>query len=222
MGSHGGADSKPPATRVVLSMATLVPGGMGGTETYARGLTQELAERSDLDISVLLPAPANDMFEGVNQILLPTLRGRGSTRDRLATVIRAANPAFAGRRALSGADVVHYPFSVAVPRRQRGTRMIQTLHDVQHHDLPELFSSSERRFRALTYDGAARSADRVITVSEFCRERIITRLGLAPERVNVVHLGVDQRRFHPFDGPRRSFVLYPARSWALKNHVRLL
>ena len=100
--------------------------------------------------------------------------------------------------------------------------MVQTIHDVQHRDLPGLFSAQERAYRAIAYDRAARRADRVITISEFCKERVVDRLGVEPDRVTVAHLGVDTDLFSAHDGPREPFVLYPARVWPHKNHARLV
>jgi glycosyltransferase involved in cell wall biosynthesis len=51
---------------------------------------------------------------------------------------------------------------------------------------------------------------------------VIERLGLAPERVHAVHLGVDLARFTPDASiAREPFLLYPARPWPHKNHRRL-
>ena len=59
-------------------------------------------------------------------------------------------------------------------------------------------------------------------ISEFVRERVIERLGLDPERVHAVWLGVDHERFTPTPHVEREpFLLYPARPWPHKNHARL-
>jgi glycosyltransferase involved in cell wall biosynthesis len=99
---------------------------------------------------------------------------------------------------------------------------VQTLLDVQHHDLKELFTRAELAYRSLMYDRPARRADAVITISEFSRQRIITHLGVSPSRVHVAHLGVDTSQFRVNRGDREEFVLYPARGWRHKNHARLI
>jgi len=117
---------------------------------------------------------------------------------------------------------VHFPFTIPVPRPRRGQAFVQTLLDVQHLDLPQLFSRPELAFRRRYYEGAARHADAVITISEFARQRMIELLGIPAERIRVAHLGVDADQFQPNSGPREEFVLYPARGWKHKNHARLL
>ncbi len=60
-------------------------------------------------------------------------------------------------------------------------------------------------------------------ISEFVRERVVERLGLDPEHVHAVWLGVDHARFTPAaDVQREPLLLYPARPWPHKNHPRLL
>ena len=54
------------------------------------------------------------------------------------------------------------------------------------------------------------------------RARVLELLGLEPERVHVIHLGVDHTLFRPGPEEREPFLLYPARPWPHKNHARLL
>src|SRR3954471_7482624 len=122
-------------------------------------------------------------------------------------------------------DVVHYPVTVPVPAL-RGAPRVVSLLDVQHHELPQMFSRAERAFRGWAYDGSARSADQVITISEHARRGIVERLGIPAELVHAIHLGVDHSLFTP-DGPVREglperYVVYPANMWPHKNHDGLL
>ena len=108
-------------------------------------------------------------------------------------------------------------------RSRRSARpTVLTLLDVQHLDLPQLFPRGERLFRRLAYDRAARRASQVVVISEWVRERVVERLGLDPDRVHAVHLGVDHERFTPDPAVEREpFLYYPARPWPHKNHARL-
>ena len=208
--------------RVAIPMLTLVPGGMGGSETYARELTRELQDHPELDVFTAVPAVAAGFSEGVPELVAPRIRGGSSALARITTQLKAAALSPALRRALRGADVVHYPLTVPSPLPPRGVPFVQTILDVQHHDLAPLFSRSELLYRAAVYDRPAHRAAAVITISEFSRERIVHHLGVPRERVHVAHLGVDATRFVPNRGPREDFVLYPARGWPHKNHAGLL
>jgi glycosyltransferase involved in cell wall biosynthesis len=207
---------------VALSMLTLVPGEMGGTETYARAITRELVGVENFSATAYVPATAAGFSGGIPETVIPSVRVTASTAGRLAGVGRAILNGRAIRGAMSSESVVHYPFTVPVPRPLRRQAMVQTLHDVQHLDLPQLFSRGERGYRRRFYDEAAKRADVVITISEFAKGRIVESLGIAPDRVVVAHLGVDTAAFVPNSGVRENFVLYPARGWEHKNHRRLI
>lgn len=194
------------ALRLAISWASLVPGTMGGSETYARALLDALSAEPDVDVTVLPPAglPAGGPGRAVALLAglaLGARRGRG----------------------LGEFAVVHHPFTVPV-LRPPGAQVV-TLHDVAHHDVPEHFPAAERRFRALAYDAAARRAAAVVTPSEHAARRIRAVLGVDAE---VVAHGIDHDRFRPVDGeapppglPER-FVVYPANLWPHKNHERLV
>ena len=202
-------------------MLTLVRGGMGGSETYADGLMRALAACPDVDVSVHVSREAAGAY-GVREIIEPRIRGGGSTQARLFTQAQAAILGRSIRRKFADADVVHYPFTVPSPGAPRSIPWVQSLLDVQHHDLAELFGSAERAYRAFTYDRPARRATAVITISEFSKQRIVECLGVEANRVHVAHLGVDTDHFLPQRGERDRFVLYPARGWPHKNHSRLV
>jgi glycosyltransferase involved in cell wall biosynthesis len=192
---------------------TLVPGELGGTETYARELTRALVERGELEYRIFLPAIAG----GLPGEVVPEYRARRSRLGRLAAMgLTAARPNPIRRR-LEAASVVHYPLTIALPEVRRPFAI--TLHDIVHHDLP--FPRAERLFRLAAYDRSARRATLVIVPSEFVRERVAQRLAVPTARIRVATHGIDHDRFTPGDGEREPFLLYPARPWPHKNHERL-
>jgi glycosyltransferase involved in cell wall biosynthesis len=208
--------------KIALSMLTLVPGGMGGSETYARELTAQLAHMADVEATAVLPATAAGFSRGIPETVIASIRVSPSNAGRLKAIASIVARSLSIRRVIAGVDVVHFPFTVPVPRPARNQAMVQTLLDVQHLDLPHLFSRAELLYRRVFYEGAARKADLVITISEFARQRMIELLGLPADRVVVAHLGVDTTQFVANHGARENFVLYPARGWAHKNHPRLI
>ena len=207
----------------MLNLLTLVPGGMGGTETYARELITRLGSAPDVTISTLVPRSAEGFTpDGVREIVVRGVSGGPSTRERLATVVQATVRRRSILKELDGHNLVHLPFTAEIPQLPRSTRVIQTLHDVQHLDLPHLFSKAELAYRRWSYERSARHADLVITISEFSRVQIMKHLGVPAERITVIPLGVDSSSFVPSLEPREDFVLYPARGWPHKNHRRLV
>lgn len=205
---------------VVLSMLTLVPGGMGGSETYARELLRELAG-SDVEVSTLVAPAAAGFSVGVPEQVAPEYPTGASTRARSRALVLGTLSRRRLSRRIAHADVVHYPFTVPVPPRRPEQRSVVSLLDVQHHDLPGMFSRSERAYRRVAYDRAARQSDAVITISHFAKQRIVHGLGIDPAKVHVAHLGVRTEEFVAWPERRESFLLYPAKAWPHKNHATL-
>jgi glycosyltransferase involved in cell wall biosynthesis len=205
--------------RVGISLLTLAPGEVGGSETYARQLLRALASVGAHDYAAFLVEEARDAAGG-----LPTVVIRKPPLDRGPARIPAAALASVVSRDLHSRirelDVVHYPLTIPVPRAR--VPSVVTLHDLQHHDLPELFSAPRRVFRRFAYDRAARRADAVIVFSEFVRRRALEQLALDPPSVHVIPHGVNHELFRPGAERREPFLLYPARPWKHKNHARLL
>jgi glycosyltransferase involved in cell wall biosynthesis len=205
--------------RVGISLLTLSPGEMGGSETYARELVRALGRVGSLDYSVIVPARAKEAAEGLPAVEVkdPPVGQRGPLRI-LTTALQARRTKGVGDQ-VATFDAVHYPLTVPSPRVNAPT--IVTLHDVQHRDLPEFFGPARRSFRRLAYDRAARSAAAVVVTSEFVRERAREVLDLDSARIHVVPLAIDHSVFRPQLEERESLILYPARGWPHKNHARL-
>ena len=207
------------APRVEVSAATLVPGGMGGSETYTRRLIEHLAGRSDVQVHVVQPASASDMGKASSASTVSDPPGSTSAA-RLAWMVRHGLRRFPDGGTVP--DVVHYPLTVGVPRAPRASGRVVTLHDVQHLDLPGHFSVLERAYRRLAYDRPSQTADVVLTLSAFSKARIAHHLAIPPERIVVAPLGHEIRQARRRPATHTPFVLYPARYWPHKNHHRLV
>lgn len=205
--------------RVGISLLTLVPGAVGGSETYVRGLTGALAEVGSEEYVAFVPPVATGAGEGLPEVVVPEYRSARTISRRLLAMTRAAARPGPLRRHYEGLDVVHYPLTIALPKVD-ASRVV-TVHDLQHLDLPQLFGRGERLFRRRAHEGSAREADAVIVPSQFVRRGVVEHLGLVPERVHAIPHGIDHVRFAPGPEPREGFLLYPARPWPHKNHERL-
>jgi glycosyltransferase involved in cell wall biosynthesis len=200
-------------------MLTLVPGRHGGSETYAGELLRALSRVGTLSYRVFLPPIARDAADGLPAEVVEEYPAGRSPRRRLSAMALALARPAPLRARFAAADVVHYPFTIALPRVRAPS--VVTLHDLQHVDLPLLFSRAERAFRAVAYNRSARGVRLVVVPSGFVRDRAVELLGLDPARVRVIHHGVDHTLFSPGAGEREDFLLYPARRWPHKNHERL-
>jgi glycosyltransferase involved in cell wall biosynthesis len=208
--------------RVGLSLLTLVPGVVGGSETYVRELARALARVGEHEYLAFLPSIAPGAADGLPAQLVPEYRAAFSMPGRLAAMARAALAGGAIRRRLAAArlDVLHFPLSVMLPRLERPPALA-TIHDLQHELYPRFFSPGELLYRRAVYGWTVRRSRLLIAISEHARATLIERYRLPPERVRTIYLGLDHERFFPDGRRRQPFLLYPANRWPHKNHERL-
>lgn len=222
---------------VGFGMVTVRPGRVGGAESYAKGLLTAYRNLAPYHIRLLANAELAQAYASLEggSVSIHRLDGFGLSDSRLGQTGSLARAAFLPgrlrREAPSDLAAVHYPVVVPLPRL-RAARIV-TLHDIQHHDMPENFSRAERLYRAIAYDTTARRADQIITVSEHSRGRLIETLGVNGERVHAIHHGLDHKRFNPRHtdtdratlnrlGVPQRYVFYPANLWPHKNHGLLV
>ena len=207
---------------VGISLLTLVPGVVGGSETYARELCRGLDRVGELDYRVFVPTIAEDAADGLESHVVRGYPASSSMPGRVRAMGQALLLGGRLRRelGLDELDAIHFPLSVMLPLVS-SPPAATTILDLQHEFLPENFSRAERTYRRALYGASARRSRIVVAISEHARETLVERLSLDPDRVRTIHLGVDLERFSPADGPREPFLFYPANAWPHKNHERL-
>jgi glycosyltransferase involved in cell wall biosynthesis len=222
---------------VGFSLLTLFPGRVGGSETNVRGLLEQFADGKGPErVTVLANRHVAEAYRSFERgpVTLHEVRsyraGDGNLTRTAAMAAGALAPRLAARDVPRDLDVLHHPVTVPIPRLPQ-VPTVTTLLDLQHHELPESFPRAERLYRRWAYDGAARKAEIVITISDHARERIAAMEGIDADRVATVPLGVDRTLFNPTRTaddealakrlPAR-FIAYPANLWPHKNHGRLV
>jgi glycosyltransferase involved in cell wall biosynthesis len=204
---------------VGISLLTLVPGVVGGSETYARELVRALHRVGELEYRVFKPAIAEDDLPGT---VVHSYRASRSMPGRIAAMSKASVAPRRLRRdlRLGELDAIHFPLTVMLPRVKRPPAAVSLL-DIQHVFFPEFFSRAELVYRWVVYGSSLRRARTIIAISGHVKETLVERMGIQPETVEVIHLGLDHELFHPDGEPKRPFLLYPANPWPHKNHERL-
>jgi glycosyltransferase involved in cell wall biosynthesis len=123
-----------------------------------------------------------------------------------------------------GADVVHFPL-------QRGVRVRQPFiyqpHDLQHRHLPSFFSARQIASREVVYRSLCRRATAIAVGTSWVKADLVEEMKIDPEKIFVIPLApvLAGERHVPTDLARLGlpdrFIIYPAASWAHKNHRRL-
>lgn len=124
-------------------------------------------------------------------------------------------------------EVVHFPYQRYFPTT---IPFIFEPWDLQHIHLPELFSREEVEFRNTLYRRACDEATLVVTATRWTKADIVSRFGIPESKIAVIRRGADATAskgapeqacaLDALNLPER-FALYPAKTWAHKNHGRL-
>lgn len=163
----------------------LQAGNRSGTGRYTEELARRLPQlSSDLEVIVLWPGDvalpkdcAEDAF-----IVAPVERGSGRIIHEQCRMNRE-------RRRLK-ADLVHYPANIGNFTLMRKT--ILTIHDLGFIRNPSWSTYQRAAYHRITVHRSATLARRVIADSQATAKDVNELLGIPANRIDVVHLGVDQ------------------------------
>jgi glycosyltransferase involved in cell wall biosynthesis len=147
------------------------------------------------DTPALLGAPFKERGNG--PFRYQAVPGNGGTwweQTQLATAVNASTP-----------DVLFAP-GYAAPLRAR-VPVVVTIHDVSFETHPEWFPWREGIRRRWATRRSARQAARIVAVSRFTRDEIVTSLGVPRERISVIWSGL-HHQVQPQPLERESLVLY--------------
>jgi glycosyltransferase involved in cell wall biosynthesis len=200
---------------VLIDMTALnTPSRERGIGRYVKGLCRALAESASaqgLSLAGLVRHRGS-----VRGAIDAALQFNGDPRIEVSTCQyqrhKLERRLFLGTLAQrSGARLLHLPDPPGTPIDMRLPRIV-TCHDLIPLVLAHDYLAPIPGARALQWlrDFARyRTARRVIAISESTRGDLVRYLGMAPERVDVVHSGVDHDRFSavPVAGERERVVL---------------
>jgi glycosyltransferase involved in cell wall biosynthesis len=232
--------------------ARLKSGLSGGVESVVIGLASGLSRLKDGHEEYLFLANEGDedwirphLVEPARLLLVPgqprndmSATLRGNLKRAFPTLASAWRRRFShpgppmsdGSIERAGALVMHFTsqhgFRTTVPS-------IYHPHDLQHIHLPEFFTEEQREWREVWYRTLCEQAEMVAVASSWTKSDVERHYGLPPGKVQVVPLAPPTAEYaQPTDAQVAdvaarlslpdSYVLYPAQTWAHKNHLGLL
>jgi glycosyltransferase involved in cell wall biosynthesis len=210
------------APLIALDLLYMLPGQVGGTETYAAGLIRGLAEVAPPERFLVLvnraaadwPLPTTGVFTRMVCEVEGTSRARRYLYEqtRLPGLLRRA-----------GAQLVH-SLGYVSPLVSHCPRVV-SIHDLNYLAFGDQMPWRRRQALALFIQASGRRAGAVLTLSEFSRGQIRQHLGIPGERVVVVPLagggppGVATGSWRPVETP---YLLAFGSRTPNKNLPRLL
>jgi glycosyltransferase involved in cell wall biosynthesis len=174
---------------VGLNLVFLVPGETGGMEVAARELIPALlaAAPADMRFTAFVNREAAAAGDGPWGELLPAVTVPVNARDRVQWVLgeQTLLPVLAAR---ANVELMHSMASTA-PLWGRFCRVV-TVHDLIYARFPDAHAGLRDKGMRVLVPGAVRRSDRVIADSQSTREDLVSLLGIAAERIDVVPLGL--------------------------------
>lgn len=185
--------------RIGLNLLFLIPGVVGGTETYAAGLLQGLAMVAPDDEFVVFvnrEAAEWPLPVGVNftRVVCPVT---GSNRLQRYTFEQVELPRLLRQQRI---DLVHslgYVGPIVSP-----CPAVVTIPDLNYVDLAQTIPLHRRLALRLISTQAAKAANEIITISNFSKGRLCKTLKIPADRITVTHLA-----------PRAELALSASESW---------
>lgn len=197
--------------RVAVNLLFLLPGEVGGTETYARSLLAAMQRRGDCPELVLITNAENHDSFGVFE------RSRVGVRcSNRAARIMAEQTTLPGRVRRLGSDVL-LSLGYTAPWRCPCPQVV-TIYDAQFKRHPEDFRLIERVAHGVLAGAAARAASIVLTASRFSKNEIETHFGVPANRIVVAPAAPDPAFFDPAPSPVTGpYVLCVANTYPHKD-----
>jgi glycosyltransferase involved in cell wall biosynthesis len=177
---------------VGLNLLYLVPGAVGGSETYARELVAALVAERPADRFTIFcgreAAPVVRAWGHEGRVTVAELPVRAAIKPLRIAAELALLPLAAARHRV---EVLH-SLGTTSPPSTRSARVVTVLDLIYDH-FPDSFAAPARAGLKLLVPLGARRAHRVIAISAAGRDDLVERLGVAPGDVDVVHLGLGAR-----------------------------
>ena len=212
--------------KVGINLLWMVPGVVGGSETYTTRLLHGLTERKAQMEYVLFALPqfasAHPELTSQFETLYAPLTGQWKSFR-----VAGENSWLASQSRKLKIDLLHHAGGVLplLPSQ----RPVLTIHDLQYLYYPEYFTRTKLIYLRKMVPRSAENARLILTPSEFTRRTVIERLNIDPSIVIAVPHGIspredkvdasDIRQRYEIPGP---FFLYPAATYPHKNHLVLL
>ena len=185
--------------RVGFGVTALAKAQTGGAHDGLSHYTDELLTRFDVKSEVVCAPFSFDIPLPSNYLRAVSLDHSSHPYTLSAYPRAAAWSALSGRpftgigQLESSVDLIHatdhhIPKSLSIP-------VVATLMDAIPLSHPEWSSGSFRSIKNALWLRAIQWADRVITISQYSKNELVTWAGIHPNKIDVISLGVDRRWF---------------------------
>jgi glycosyltransferase involved in cell wall biosynthesis len=180
--------------RIGINLLYLLPGEVGGVETYARGLLNALTDLDELNEYVIFVATSASAFSIplVHNMRRVTVPINAHNRWMRYLWEQVCLPVQAWRYRLDLLHSLNYVGPLLCP-----CSSIVTIHDVNHKAVPQSIALLRRLALAAFSGASAHLSTRVVTVSDFSASEITRLLHVTGTRITVIHSGLGSAEHGP-------------------------
>ncbi|MGI6775663.1 glycosyltransferase family 4 protein [Acetomicrobium sp.] len=179
--------------RIGLNLLFLLPGVVGGTESYAISLINALTridEQSEYFVftnqeSTNLSIPASKRINSVSCNVFATNRASRYAWEQLILPRKVKSLQIELLHSLGYVQPLRLP-----------CKSVVTIHDLNFYNIGHMMSKTKRIALQFFVTRSAKAADHIITVSEFSKKQIVEILGVPPEIVTVTYNAMKERPYH--------------------------
>ena len=216
--------------RVGINALYLLPGNVGGSETYIRNLVKHLSEIDRDNVYFIF---INKESVGIFQESVPRL-------NIVLCPIQATNRPLRilWEQLILPFQIRSHKIDVLLSAGMTApflcpARSLLVIFDLQHVNQPQNFSRLYLFFLKTIIYLSAKTSDGIITISEQVKKDIIKYYKIGAEKITVAHLAVNHELFFPMSSGNMAslrnkynlpehYLLYAAALLPHKNHERLL
>lgn len=196
--------------KLLLNTESLRP-PLTGIGNYTYHLVNELSQGGEIDSfhcfdgqRFLSPEQLLRQYEAAAAGYHQASAARNAATSRLVSVARRVPGAYRARQAIRDLRLLlqtrqHRGYVYHEPNfilKNHPGPKVATIHDLSFIHYPQFHPIERVEWMMGGLDDTIAKADLLLTVSELVRQELIQQLGVEPERVKAIHLGVDST-FHP-------------------------
>ncbi len=181
---------------IAVDLRSIQRGTFSGVENYTLSLLERMI-RQDKENKYIL------FYNGLRPVQTEELRFLNTTvvARRLPNKLLALSTTFFRQpnftKLIGKFDVLFLPNLNQVVLGSEA-KLVVTVHDLSPVVLPEFYNLRRRLWHwSVGFKRTLLRADKIIAVSEYTKQDIVSVLGIAEAKVDVVYQGVDHTRFHP-------------------------
>lgn len=174
--------------RIGIDLLWVRVGICGGTESYIRNLMDGLAESAPGWEYVLFAARDNaESFRTFEKHSCMRLHVCGVDCANQVKRILWENLHLDREAAAEKIDVMFIPVYSMPKKHGSGIPYISVIHDLQALHYPQYFSRLKKLFLKYTWYNTCRNADRVVTISDYCKEDLTAHYPFVKDKICTIY-----------------------------------